>query len=124
MSQIENGVPGGAFGQWWRRANKAQREALCAALGQTASVARHLAAGRNTMSVAMAVKLEAATLVVDGIEPLTRTQLRSECAECPYVLACARAAEEGEVSPEKVSPEKVAAVGAVSPEKLGPEVEV
>lgn len=77
-----------AFGRWWSSANKKQRDQLLAAMGSSAGVVRHIASGRRPASVAMTAKLEQAMLAVDGIEPLTRADMRSECANCPFAQAC------------------------------------
>lgn len=84
-----------AFGRWWASANKAQREQLLAQMGDSASAVRHIAAGRRQMSVCMAAKLEQAMLAVNGIEPLTRTEMRPECASCPFARACLVPAQGG-----------------------------
>lgn len=75
---------GGAFGVYWRALRTPQRAQLLAQLGPSASAVKFIASGRRGMSVEMAARLEAAMQHVDGIAPLTRMDMRPECASCPH----------------------------------------
>lgn len=61
--------------RWMRAATPAQRDALKAQLGSTASYLKHLAAGTRGASAATALRIAAAMREVPGIAPLAASDL-------------------------------------------------